>query len=132
MKGIAEKTLFIFMIFVVSMVAGAYFLQNVVTDKKIEAYRTSTHSVALDVSNLVSLAKAATGDIKIEYEVPDVSQVTIKTENNLVKVTRILKEHKVAQTFIFSTPFDLGNTEQSGTKFTISKIDDKVRILGAT
>jgi hypothetical protein len=98
-----------------------------------DIYRTSTHAIALDISNLISLTGISTGDIYVDYEIEPRVDHLVSIEKRVVTVTRCKdndvcgdeEKLKKQPKFKFSVPFDFSEMKVEGSKFRISKELDK-------
>jgi len=123
MGVIADAITYFVLFLLLASYVGATVFAAAQADVKAELYRTSTHAVALEISNLISITDIATGNIHINYQVDRDIEHIISTENHVVTVARKeenLPEEKF-QKFKFSVPFEIGKIRQSGTRFLISQ-----------
>ena len=117
---------------VIAAAIGASLLPGIIDDIKYNIYLTSTHSVALDVTGLMSLTAAATGDITIDYKVGENVPHAVAVENRLVNIIRV---SDTKQNFKFSLPFSFTKSgeklEQTGIAFLISRVNGVYRIVSS-
>ena len=110
---------------------GYRLLPGVVEDVKYSLYRTSSHSIALDINGLISLPAVATQDIAIDYQMDEKAVHKIAVANRLVNVTRVDDPRK---NFVFSIPFDFigqgEKIEEAKPNVRFSKVNGVFRMVG--
>ena len=82
---------------------GYSILPGVVNDIKYSLYRSSSHSIALDINGLISLPAIATQNIIIDYQMDEKAVHKITIAGRIVTVTSV---DDPKRQFVFSIPFD--------------------------
>ncbi len=129
MGDISTTVMYFFLIVLLLAYVGANIFTAVTTEEQIDAYRTSTHSIALDIANMISLTGIATDDIYLDYEIEPKLGHQVNIEKRVVTVTRCKdnercgtdEELKKRPSFKFSVPFDFSEMKIDGSDFRISR-----------
>lgn len=111
---------------VIVLFIGSILLKQVAEDILENTKKTSSQVIALDISNLLTLAQITSGDITLDYKLDTDKKHTVFVEHRIVAI----KSEDGKRVFKFSIPVDAGEKEkeQTGLAFRVSKIENITRI----